>query len=148
MIYTELTKKAMKLMFKAHEKQKDRSGIPYVFHPWHVAESMEDEITCCAALLHYTVEDTELTFDDLRQEGFPEEVIRILQLLTHDPAEDYYDYVKRIAEDPLARKVKLSDLYHNSDLSRLNKVSEKDIERREKYLRCIRYLEEIEASGS
>ena len=108
---------------------------------------MEDEITCCAALLHDTVEDTNITFDDLRQEGFPEEVIRILRLLTHDPAEDYYDYVKRIAKDPQARKVKLSDLYHNSDLSRLNKVSEKDIERREKYLRCIRYLEEAEASA-
>ena len=94
MIYTDLTKKAMKLMFQAHEHQKDCSGIPYVFHPWHVAESMEDEITCCAALLHDTVEDTDITFEDLQEAGFPEEVIRILRLLTHDPSEDYFEYVK------------------------------------------------------
>ena len=148
MIYTELTKKAMKILYRAHQGQTDRSGIPYVFHPWHVAESMTDEYSTCAALLHDVLEDTEWTEDDLIREGFPEEVIRALRLLTHDPSVPYIDYVRAAGADPIARAVKLADLRHNSDLSRLDKVTEKDLARQKKYLSCIALLEEMAKTGS
>lgn len=130
-------------MFKLHKDQKDRSGLPYVFHPWHVAESMDDELSTVVALLHDSIEDTDITLEDLREEGFPEDALEALSLMTHEDDVDYFDYVKLLAVNPIARKVKLSDLRHNSDLSRLNDVKEKDIERREKYLKAIAYLESL-----
>ena len=70
MIYTEQTKKAMKLCFEAHKEQVDKCGMPYVFHPYHLAEQMTDEDTVVAALLHDVVEDTEYTLEDLKEIGF------------------------------------------------------------------------------
>lgn len=142
MIYTDLTKKAMKLCFDAHKNQVDKSGMPYVFHPFHLAEQMTDERTTVAALLHDVMEDTEYTLNDLRQMGFPEDVLAALILLTHDDAEGYLDYVKRIKDNPIARAVKLADLRHNSDLTRLDSVDEKALARVEKYRAAIRLLEE------
>ena len=107
----------MKIAYAAHHGQADYNGIPYIFHPIHLAESMEDEISCCAALLHDVVEDTSVTMEELAKE-FPQEVIEVLQLLTHDDSTDYFDYVRAIKEHPIARKVKLADLAHNSDQSR------------------------------
>ena len=84
MIYTELTKKAMKICFEAHKNQLDKSGMPYVFHPFHLAEQLEGEYEVCAALLHDVMEDTGASPDDLRKEGIPEAVVEALLLLTHD----------------------------------------------------------------
>lgn len=117
MIYTELTNKAMRIAYHAHHGQLDYNGIPYIFHPIHLAEQMDDEFSCCAALLHDVVEDTQVTMDVLSRE-FPQEVIDVLQLLTHSDDEDYFDYVRRIAAHPIAKKVKLADLAHNSDQTR------------------------------
>ena len=117
MVYTELTNKAMKIAYASHHGQMDYNGIPYIFHPIHLAEQMDDEITCCAALLHDVVEDTAVTMDELARE-FPAEVIEILKLLTHDDSTDYFDYVRAIKTNPNAVKVKLADLAHNSDQSR------------------------------
>ena len=117
MVYTELTNKAMKIAYAAHHGQVDYNGIPYIFHPIHLAESMEDEISCCAALLHDVVEDTSVTMEELAAE-FPSEVIDILKLLTHDDSVNYFDYVQAIKVNPIAVKVKLADLAHNSDQSR------------------------------
>ena len=117
MIYTPLTNKAMKIAYAAHHGQTDYNGIPYVFHPIHLAEQMDDEISCCAALLHDVVEDTDVTMDQLVPE-FPEEVIEALKLLTHPSGMDYFDYVRAIRENPVAKKVKLADLDHNSDQTR------------------------------
>lgn len=117
MIYTELTNKAMKIAYAAHHGQVDYNGIPYIFHPIHLAEQMEDEISCCAALLHDVVEDTDVTMEELARE-FPQEVIEVLKLLTHDESVDYFDYVRAIKANPIAVKVKLADLAHNSDQSR------------------------------
>lgn len=117
MLYTPLTNKAMVIAYKAHHGQTDYNGIPYIFHPIHLAEQMEDEISCCAALLHDVAEDTDITLDDLARE-FPGEVIEVLRLLTHDKDTDYFAYVRAIKENPIARKVKLADLAHNSDQSR------------------------------
>ena len=118
MVYTPLTCKAMQIAYTAHHGQVDKAGMPYIFHPMHLAESMEDEISCCAALLHDTVEDTDITFADLEAE-FPAEVMDVLKLLTHKEGTDYFDYVRSIKGNPVAVKVKLADLAHNSDQSRL-----------------------------
>ena len=136
MIYTKATKKALAICFNAHKEQTDKSGLPYVFHPFHLAEQMETEDTVVAALLHDVIEDTEYTFEDLRKEGFSEAVIEALILLTHKEGVEYMDYVKGIKKNPIAKAVKLADLAHNSDLSRLDKVDEKALERREKYIKA------------
>ena len=141
MIYTDLTKKAIKLCFEAHKNQVDKSGLPYVFHPFHLAERMADEATIVTALLHDVVEDTPYTLDDLHQMGFPEEVLAALTLLTHDDDVPYLDYVIRLKGNPIARAVKLADLRHNSDLTRLDFVNEKALARVAKYKQAIELLE-------
>lgn len=117
MIYTELTNKALRFAYNAHHGQLDYNGIPYIFHPLHLAEQMDDEISTCAALLHDVVEDTSVTFEELSRE-FPEEVVSIVRLLTHDDSTDYFSYLMPIKANPIAKKVKLADIAHNSDQSR------------------------------
>ena len=81
MIYTPATKKALRLCFEAHKDQNDKGGIPYVFHPFHLAEQMKDEDTTIVALLHDVIEDTDYTFDDLKTFGFDDVIIDALKLL-------------------------------------------------------------------
>ncbi len=140
MIYTEQTKKALALCFAAHKDQVDKSGMPYVFHPFHLAEQMQTEETVTAALLHDVVEDTEYTLEDLRRMGFAESVLEALALLTHDDQVPYMEYVRTLRSNPIARAVKLADLKHNSDLSRLDKVDEKALRRVEKYHQAMELL--------
>ena len=140
MIYTANTKKALKLCFEAHKDQVDKSGLPYVFHPFHLAEQMTDETTTVVALLHDVVEDTDYTLDDLEKMGFGKEVIDALALLTHDPDVAYMDYVLKIKDNPIAKAVKLADLRHNSDITRLDVLDEKALKRREKYQKAMELL--------
>lgn len=140
MLYTEQTKKALKLCFEAHKNQVDKSGIPYVFHPFHLAEQMTDEKTTVVALLHDVIEDTNYTFDDLRKKEFENDVIDALALLTHNNDTPYMEYVARIKTNSIARAVKLADLQHNSDLTRLNVVDEKALQRKGKYAEAIKIL--------
>lgn len=141
MIYTDKTKKALKLCFKAHLGQVDKSGIPYVFHPFHLAEQMGDEDSVIVALLHDVVEDTDYTLQDLAEMGFGDAVIEALTLLTHDESVPYLDYVRKISQNPLATRVKLADLAHNSDISRLDhEPTEKDLERVAKYRKAAAIL--------
>lgn len=142
MLYTPLTKKALKLCFEAHKEQVDKSGMPYVFHPFHLAEQMTDERATVVALLHDVVEDTPYTLADLSGMGFPKEAVDAIALMTHDDRVPYLDYVAKIRENPIARAVKLADLKHNSDLSRLDHVDGKALARVEKYAAAIRLLEE------
>ena len=146
MIYTEMTKKALKLCFAAHKDQTDKSGMPYVFHPFHLAEQMPDEDTTIVALLHDVIEDTPYTLDDLRAMGFNEQVLDALALMTHDKRIPYMDYVAKIKGNKIARTVKLADLKHNSDLSRLDTVDEKAMKRIEKYRQAIALLSEPDPS--
>lgn len=127
-------------MFEKHKDQVDKTGVPYVFH---VAETLDDEISVTVALLHDIVEDTDMTFEQLSND-FPDEVIEPLKLLTHERNVGYFDYIKKINTNDIARKVKLADLRHNSDLSRIDHPSEYDYKRNEKYLKCIDYLESLE----
>ena len=142
MIYSPLTQKAMILAYKAHSGQTDKSGVPYIYHPIHLAEQMTTEDTVVCALLHDVVEDTLYTIDDLRAEGFSESIIRALALLTHDKEQPYMEYVERIKRNPIAKAVKVADLKHNSDISRLGGVDEKTLERLEKYRAALAVLEE------
>ena len=144
MIYTALTKKALRLCFDAHKEQVDKTGMPYVFHPFHLAEQMTDEASTVCALLHDVVEDTDYTLEDLSKMGYPSEVIDVLRLLTHDPEVPYFDYVKAISVNPIAKQVKLADLAHNSDLSRMDEseIDEWAMARTEKYKKAIEMLSE------
>ena len=142
MIYTPATKRALKLCFEAHKDQIDKSGMPYVFHPFHLAEQMKDENTTIVALLHDVIEDTDYTFDDLKTFGFDDVIIDALKLMTHDESVPYMEYVMAIKTNPIARAVKLADLQHNSDLSRLDVIDEKALKRKDKYMEAIKLLEE------
>ena len=145
MIYTALTKKAMKVAYEAHHGQTDRSGVPYIFHPFYVAEQMDDEISVCAALLHDVVEDTEITFEDLEKD-FPEEVVEALRFLTRDKSMNYFDYIRNLRKNPIAKKVKQADLLHNSDVTRLTdceNISARQISRLHgRYKRALEILQE------
>lgn len=142
MIYTPMTKKAMKLCFEAHKNQVDKSGMPYVFHPFHLAEQMADEDITVVALLRDVIEDTDYTLNDLKNMGFSNTVCEALSYLTHDDTVPYLEYVKNIKKSRIATVVKLADLKHNSDLTRLDCVKEKDLSRVEKYKEAIKILEE------
>ena len=121
MIYTDLTNKALKIAYAAHDGQTDKAGMPYIFHPYHLAEQMDDEISVCVALLHDVAEDTAVTLESLA-EIFPQEVMEPLRLLTHKKDDDYLEYVKALKQNPTAKKVKLADLAHNSDQSRFSGI--------------------------
>ena len=141
MIYTDLTKRALKLCFEAHKEQVDKTGLPYVFHPFHLAEQMQSEESTVAALLHDVVEDTDYTFEDLEKMGFGGAILNALRLLTHDDDTPYMDYVAALKDNPIARAVKLADLKHNSDMTRLNVIDDKARARAEKYKKAIELLE-------
>lgn len=143
MIYTNMTKKAILLVYEKHKNQYDKAGMPYVLHPIHIAEQMTDEYRTTVGLLHDIVEDTDVTFEQLTQMGFPKEVIEALKCLTHQEGIEYFDYVKNIGTNEIATDVKLADLEHNSDLTRLNEITEWDLERVEKYKKCIEYLKNV-----
>jgi len=141
-IYTSKTKKALKLCFEAHKEQLDKGGMPYVFHPFHLAEQMRTEESTVVALLHDVIEDTDLTVGDLTEMGFTKDITDAISLMTHSEGTDYMDYVRMIKMNPITREVKLADLKHNADLTRLDTVDENAFKRREKYLMAIKLLEE------
>ena len=140
MIYTELTIKAMNLAYAAHHGQFDKGGVPYIFHPIHLAEGMDDEISTCVALLHDTVEDTDVTLEQLAQ-GFPVEVVEAVALLTHADDVEYFDYIRAIKQNPVAVKVKLADLAHNGDPGRISNQGNAE-KRWEKYAAARKILTE------
>ena len=114
--------------------------MPYVYHPFHLAEQMDSEYAVCVALLHDVAEDTDITLEDLRKEG-SHEVIEALSLMTHDDSVPYMEYIRGLRGNPLAVQVKLADLAHNSDLSRLDVVDDAAKERCEKYHRAMELLQ-------
>ena len=140
MIYTELTIKAMNLAYSAHHGQFDKGGVPYIFHPIHLAEEMDDEVSTCVALLHDTVEDTAVTLEELA-EIFPREIVEAVDLLTHRDGVEYFDYVRSIRANPVAVKVKLADLRHNGDPNRISNQGNAE-KRREKYAKAWKILTE------
>lgn len=143
MINTKLTRLASKIAYKAHEGQTDKAGVPYIFHPIHIAEQMDSEESCVVALLHDVIEDSDITLEILSK-YFNDDIITALRVLTKKENDDYLMYIKRVKTNKLATKVKIKDLEHNRDLTRLDEVTDKDRKRSLKYWQAIRYLEDIE----
>lgn len=143
MINTKLTRLASKIAYKAHEGQTDKAGVPYIFHPIHIAEQIDSEESCVVALLHDVIEDSDITLEILSK-YFNDDIIAALRVLTKKENDDYVMYIKRVKTNKLATKVKIKDLEHNRDLTRLDEVTDKDRKRSMKYWEAIRYLEDIE----
>lgn len=140
MIYTPLTNRAMQIAYAAHHGQLDKCGMPYIFHPFHLAEQMDDEYAVCVALLHDVLEDTDYPREALAAE-FPAEIMAALDLLTHEKGIPYLEYVEKIKPNPLAKKVKLADLTHNCDTTRVpldGEATQRRLE--EKYYKAFEIL--------
>jgi hypothetical protein len=135
--------KAIEIAARAHTGQKDKEGFCYILHPLRVMMRVCDDDARIVAVLHDTVEDTDLTEDDLRREGFSEHVLVALRLVTHDKNEPYADYVVRCSANPIARQVKLADLEDNSRLDRtLLRVGsfDRDLKRIHRYQLSYKFL--------
>lgn len=137
--YIEL---AEEVATNAHRNQVDRAGVPYINHPRTVASNCSTPEAKIIAWLHDTIEDTVLTREDLIAYGFPAYVIDAVCLLTKSEEDnrDYYGYIRRIKENPLACEVKIADLHHNADLSRIPNPTSVDYKRVEKYQHALRIL--------
>ena len=131
---------ALVIAKKAHAGQVDKAGVDYIQHPLYVASQVETEQEKAVALLHDVIEDSNITAVDLLASGLPNEVVTAVQILTKKKGQSYQEYLEKVKTNDLARVVKLADLKHNSDLSRLKSVSDTDRERVEKYKKAIYYL--------
>ena len=138
MIYTKMINKALNIAYKAHHGQKDKGNVPYIFHPYHIAEKFNNETDICVAILHDVLEDTFVSKEEL--EGyFPKEVIEPLVLLTRSTHDTYFEYIKNICSNPIARKVKIEDIKHNLVFERIqNKKRNEKLEKR--YLKALEML--------
>lgn len=140
--------RAIVIAAKAHEGQVDKAGVPYILHPLRVMFRVTTTEERIAAVLHDVVEDTDITIDTLRSEGFAEVVLSAIESLTKRPGEAYEAFVTRAAADPIGRTVKFADLEENSDLSRISKPTAKDYERVEKYRRAMEQIKSISRDGA
>ena len=131
---------ALSIATKAHRGQFDKVGIDYIEHPIFVASQVDSEEEKAVALLHDVIEDSSVTAEELQNAGLPETVVTAVQILSKKKGQDYQTYLKTVKSNPLARAVKLADLKHNSDLSRLETITDKDLEGLEKYKKAIDYL--------
>ncbi|VVN43675.1 Bifunctional (p)ppGpp synthase/hydrolase RelA [Pseudomonas fluorescens] len=134
---TQTLERAIAIAATAHAGQLDKGGAPYILHPLKVMLRMSTLEERIVAVLHDVVEDCGISLDDLRKEGFSEDVLKAIESVTKVPGESYEDFVDRAALNPIGRVVKLADLEENSDLSRIASPSWEDLERIEKYRRAI-----------
>jgi (p)ppGpp synthase/HD superfamily hydrolase len=135
--------KAIRIAARAHEGVKDKQGQPYILHPMRVMLGCDDPDAQIVAVLHDVVEDTDVTHDDIKKDGFSEAILAALRLVTHSRRDSYTDYILRCKADPLARAVKLADLHDNARLSRIMLRPEqldRDLSRVKKYLLSYRFL--------
>lgn len=134
---------ALQIAIRAHEGQKDKSEREYVMHPIRVAERCKDPRAKIVALLHDTIEDTDVTADYLRSEGFPKEIINAVLSVTKQEGENYEDFVCRVAKNAIGREVKIADLEDNMDIRRLIEIKDEDVARLRKYLCAWQYLTKL-----
>lgn len=135
-MYQEL---ALQIAQKAHSGQVDKAGKDYILHPTTVASYMDTDVEKTIAYLHDVLEDTGVTVDALRN-IFPNEIVDTLITLTHRKDESYFEYIQRVSKSKLAKKVKVADLLHNLDITRIKEPTKQDYERLEKYKKAILYL--------
>ncbi len=132
--YVCLLQKAIALAAAAHYWQKRKQGSPYVLHPLRMACALKTEAEQIVAVLHDVVEDTHWTSNDLRREGFPDDILQALDCVTERKGESYDDFLTRAASNPIARRVKLADLEDNMNVRDLPQVTPKDAQRLSKYI--------------
>ncbi|MGN1400427.1 MAG: GTP pyrophosphokinase [Bacillus sp. (in: firmicutes)] len=135
-----LLEKAIILATEGHTGQTDKGGSPYILHPLRVMRNVSGYNEKMVAVLHDIIEDTSCTLDDLRQEGFPDEILEAVDAITKRPGESYGTYLERVAFNPLAKIAKIADLKDNSDLSRLPEPTDEDRRRAEKYKTALQFL--------
>ena len=140
----KLYDKALRIAIRAHKGQKDRSGKEYIMHPIRVSERCKTMQAKIVAILHDTIEDTEITPEILLSEGFPQNIVDAMLSVTKLDGESYEDFVRRSEKNPIGKEVKLADLEDNMDIRRLNEITDKDVKRLKKYLKAWRYLQGIE----
>lgn len=135
-----LLERAIEIAVKAHAGQKEKNGVPYVFHPLRLMLQQKTDETRIAAVLHDVVEDTDWTIDDLRKEGFPDRVLKAVESLTRSPDESYDEYLQRARSNPISIQVKMTDLKDNLNLRRIPEPGPKDFKRRGKYKKALNML--------
>ena len=140
MMNNNLLEKALVIATKAHEGQKDKAGAPYIFHPIRVSNRCRTEEERIVALLHDVIEDTNVTSSDLLDAGFPPTIVEAVLSITRNEGESYEDFVIRSKQNLIGRQVKIQDLEDNMDITRLRQLTEKDLERLNKYLTAYRSL--------
>ena len=138
--FTELREKAMQIAKKVHSSQVDKGGNPYINHPVRVERMCSRQEDRLVALLHDTVEDGDIAY--LLTVGFPQEVVDAVLSVSRKRGENYFDFILRCKENPIGRRVKIADLIDNMDITRLNELTEKDIERLKKYHKAYKILTE------
>ncbi|MBR4391783.1 MAG: GTP pyrophosphokinase [Bacteroidales bacterium] len=141
--YSELVDLALKIAIRAHEGQKDKLGREYVMHPIRVAERCKDPKAKIVALLHDTLEDTDVTGEYLQEQGFPEEIVEGILSVTKHEGETYEEFVRRASINPIGKEVKRADLEDNMDIRRLKEITDEDVKRLRKYLRAWQYLTDL-----
>lgn len=131
----KLLDKAISIAVAAHYGQKSKDGLPYIMHPLHLMMQLdtEDQELAMIAVMHDVIEDSDFSFDDLKKAGFSRRVVKAIDRLTHREEDLYSEYIERIKESEDAVKIKLLDLKHNMDVSRLRFISDKDSKRLKKY---------------
>lgn len=159
--YTENIKKAMCMAYDAHHGQTDLGGVPYIFHVTHLVYNVQEtanlddnvdmEDLVCVALLHDAVEDGHLTIDEIKAADFDDDVIEAITLLTRDKSKPYEDYIMGLRDNELAAAVKLADLFHNKEATRLkhpSELTESEKARMAKYENAINLLLELDDEQS
>ena len=131
---------AFEIAKMAHAGQTDKAGLDYILHPLQVAAEVTTDEEKAVALLHDIIEDTDVTASELLAKGLPDNVVEAVEALTKKHNQNYAAYLAGVKKNRLATAVKLADLKHNSDLSRLEKITQKDRDRAEKYRKAIEYL--------
>lgn len=132
------------LAAKAHEKQLDKAGAPYILHPIRVMLAQKEEEAMKVALLHDVLEDTAVSLEELEELGYRKEILEAVQALTKKEEETYEEFILRAGKNPLAKKVKIADLKDNMDLKRISSPTERDYQRLEKYKRALESLENMD----
>ena len=132
--------KAMQIATRVHAGQHDKVGKDYILHPLRVADRCVSSKAKIVALLHDTIEDTDVTEEYLRQQGFPDDIVDAVMSVTRREGEDYEAFIRRAAANPIGRQVKIADLEDNMDIRRLPDISDHDVVRLRKYLQAWYYL--------
>lgn len=142
MNFDELREKALQIAIKVHGGQVDKGGNDYINHPIRVSENCCSDEEKIVALLHDTIEDGDITADYLLMQGFPHDIVDAVLSVSRNKDEDYFDFIQRCKANPIGRRVKICDLEDNMDITRLNELTEKDVERLKKYHKAYNMLNE------